>query len=313
MSKPRDSSTSSFTLETDDQTEEERSKGKMKKCTLKDKRPMDSNYLDDIEEPATTIKFNLHFDRGIRKVKEEPAKQDSERFTIKSLFEAVSSGEVSKLQGLHQYLHKNMKRLTDSQYKSNGKTALLKALLNLRQGENDTIEHLLDIAEKLGDLKNLVNAAYTDSFYKGQTALHVAIERRSAKFVQMLVKKGADVHAKACGKFFQPNQEMCFYFGELPLSLAACTNQPDIVDFLMDNRYQAVDVRERDSHGNMVLHALVSISDNSPENTEFVIAMYDHILIKADQLHPKIKLEEIENNGRQNRKIEGKPSPPVVY
>lgn len=84
--------------------------------------------------------------------------------------------------------------------------------------------------------------------------------------------------------------------GELPLSLAACTNQPDIVDFLMDNPYQAVDVRERDSHGNMVLHALVSIADNSPENTEFVNAIYDHILIKADQLHPKIKLEEIENN-----------------
>uniref|UniRef100_A0A8C2BZZ5 Transient receptor potential cation channel, subfamily V, member 1 n=1 Tax=Cyprinus carpio TaxID=7962 RepID=A0A8C2BZZ5_CYPCA len=257
---------------------------------------MDSNYLDETDEPAPKIKFNLHFDRGIRKVKEEPAQQDSERFTLKRLFDAVSSGDVSKLQGLHQYLHKNMKRLTDSQYKSNGKTALLKALLNLREGENDTIEHLLEIAEKLGDLKTFVNAAYTDSFYEGQTALHVAIERRSAKFVQMLVKKGADVHAKACGKFFQPNQETCFYFGELPLSLAACTNQPDIVDFLMNNPYQAVDVRKRDSHGNTVLHALVSIADNSPENTEFVIAMYDHILIKADQLHPKIKLEDIENN-----------------
>jgi len=64
----------------------------------------------------------------------------------------------------------------------------------------------------------------------------------------------------------------------------------------MDNPYQAVDVRERDSHGNTALHALVSIADNSPENTEFVIAMYDHILIKSYQLHPKIKLEEIENN-----------------
>jgi len=52
---------------------------------------------------------------------------------------------------------------------SNGKTVLLKALLNLRKGENDTIEHLLDIAEKLGDLKKFVNAAYTDSFYKGQS------------------------------------------------------------------------------------------------------------------------------------------------
>uniref|UniRef100_A0A671RJ05 Transient receptor potential cation channel subfamily V member 1-like n=1 Tax=Sinocyclocheilus anshuiensis TaxID=1608454 RepID=A0A671RJ05_9TELE len=296
MSKSRDSSPTFF-LEKDDLTQEQREKAKqLKKCASKDKRPMDSNYLDETDEPAHTIKFNLHFDRGIRKVKEEPAQQDSERFTLKRLFDAVSSGDVSKLQGLHQYLHKNMKRLTDSQYKSNGKTALLKALLNLREGENDTIEHLLEIAEKLGDLKHFVNAAYTDSFYKGQTALHVATERRSAKFVQMLVKKGADVHAKACGKFFQPNQETCFYFGELPLSLAACTNQPDIVDFLMNNPYQAVDVREKDSHGNTVLHALVSIADNSPENTEFVIAMYDHILIKADHLHPKIKLEDIENN-----------------
>ncbi len=53
--------------------------------------------------------------------------------------------------------------------KSNGKTALLKALLNLREGENDTIELLLEIAEKLGDLIFFVNAAYTDSFYKGQS------------------------------------------------------------------------------------------------------------------------------------------------
>ncbi|XP_026111435.1 transient receptor potential cation channel subfamily V member 1-like [Carassius auratus] len=296
MSTSEDSSPTFF-LETDDLTDEERSKFKqVKKGTSKDKRPMDSDYLEETDESAHTIKFNLNFDRGIRNVKEEPAQQDRERFTLKMLFDAVSSGNVSKLQGLHEYLHKNMKRLTDSEYKSNGKTALLKALLNLKEGENDTIELLLEIAEKTGDLNNLVNAAYTDIYYKGQTALHVAIERRSAKFVKMLVEKGADVHAKACGKFFQPNQEACFYFGELPLSLAACTNQPDIVDFLMDNPYKRVDVGNRDSHGNTVLHALVSIADNSPENTEFVIAMYDHILLKADQLHPEIKLEEIKNN-----------------
>uniref|UniRef100_A0A8C1IXC3 Transient receptor potential cation channel, subfamily V, member 1 n=1 Tax=Cyprinus carpio TaxID=7962 RepID=A0A8C1IXC3_CYPCA len=250
-----------------------------------------------VYECEKSLLYQIHSaHRGIRNLKEEPAQQDRERFTLKRLFDAVSSGDVSKLQGLHEYLRKSMKRLTDSQYKSNGKTALLKALLNLKEGENDTIEHLLEIAEKIGDLNSFVNAAYTDTYYKGQTALHVAIERRSAKFVQMLVQKGADVHAKACGKFFQPNQETCFYFGELPLSLAACTNQPDIVDFLMDNPYQTVDVRERDCHGNTVLHALVSIADNSPENTEFVIAMYDHILFKAYQLHHEIKLEEIENN-----------------
>ncbi|KAI7812786.1 transient receptor potential cation channel subfamily V member 1 [Triplophysa rosa] len=297
MSKSRDNNPTSFHLETDDRSEEERARAKhTKKSPGKDKMPMDSNYLEDVVDATPRIKINFHFDKGIRQVKEEPSHKDSEAFTIKTLFEAVSRGDVSKLQGLHQYLHKNMKHLTDSQYKSNGKTVLLKALLNLKDGENDTIAYLLDIAEKMGDLKNFVNAAYTDSFYKGQTALHVAIERRSAKFVQMLVKKGADVHAKACGKFFQPNERMCFYFGELPLSLAACTNQPDIVDFLMENPYQPVDVKQRDSHGNMVLHALVTIADNSPENTEFVIAMYDHILKKSAQLHPKLKLEEIENN-----------------
>lgn len=50
-------------------------------------------------------------------MKEEASQKDSEAFTIKTLFEAVSSGDVSKLQGLHQYLHKSMKHLTDSQCK----------------------------------------------------------------------------------------------------------------------------------------------------------------------------------------------------
>ncbi len=67
------------------------------------------------------------------------------------------------------YLLNNETVFISSLDKSNGKTALLKALLNLREGENDTIEHLLEIAEKLGDLKIFVNAAYTDSFYKGQS------------------------------------------------------------------------------------------------------------------------------------------------
>uniref|UniRef100_A0A8C2HRF7 Transient receptor potential cation channel, subfamily V, member 1 n=1 Tax=Cyprinus carpio TaxID=7962 RepID=A0A8C2HRF7_CYPCA len=210
MSKSKDSSPTFF-LETDDLTEEERSKAKQVK---------------KVYECEKSLLYQIHSaHRGIRNMKEEPAQQDRERFTLKRLFDAVSSGDVSKLQGLHEYLRKSMKRLTDSQYKSNGKTALLKALLNLKEGENDTIEHLLEIAEKIGDLNSFVNAAYTDTYYKGQTALHVAIERRSAKFVQMLVQKGADVHAKACGKFFQPNQETCFYFVYIPL----CANAKDVL------------------------------------------------------------------------------------
>lgn len=84
--------------------------------------------------------------------------------------------------------------------------------------------------------------------------------------------------------------------GELPLSLAACTNQPEVVDFLMKNEYQRADPKLIDSQGNTVLHALVVVADNSKENTEFVTNMYDCILKTTAQLHPKLKLDDIQNH-----------------
>lgn len=83
--------------------------------------------------------------------------------------------------------------------------------------------------------------------------------------------------------------------GELPLSLAACTNQPLMVDFLMDNVHQQAHPKEVDSRGNTVLHALVVVADNSEENTKFITSMYDHILVTAARLYPKLKLEAIQN------------------
>lgn len=83
--------------------------------------------------------------------------------------------------------------------------------------------------------------------------------------------------------------------GELPLSLAACTNQPNMVDFLMNNQHQRADASQVDSHGNTVLHALVIVADNSPENTEFITSMYDRVLVTAAQLTPKLRLEDVAN------------------
>ncbi|XP_062408670.1 transient receptor potential cation channel subfamily V member 1-like isoform X1 [Sardina pilchardus] len=219
-------------------------------------------------------------------------------FTIHTLFDAAADGDKYKLKGLQNYLQHTSKHLTDWELRdpTNGKTVLMKALLNLRNGQNDTVELLLAIAEETGDLDAFVNAEYEDSFYKGQTALHIAIERRSLHFVKLLVKKGAYVQAKACGKFFQLNTKPGFYFGELPLSLAACTNQLNIVKYLLRNSFQKADITDKDTHGNIVLHALVTIADNSTENTAFVTKMYDEILRRAGRLYPKIKLEEIENN-----------------
>uniref|UniRef100_A0A8C6MI30 Transient receptor potential cation channel, subfamily V, member 1 n=1 Tax=Nothobranchius furzeri TaxID=105023 RepID=A0A8C6MI30_NOTFU len=288
-----------FTLETDDRTEEEkaRQRGAKKDGLAADapKAPMDTDFQEEMEKHKPQIRFNLNFSRQIRG--ETPQKQrDSSIYTIERLFEAVASRDVRQLDGLYQYLHQNMKRLSDSLYQSHGKTALMKALLHLKDGKNETIDELIDISERLGDIKEFVNAAFTNSYYKGQTALHIAIERRSIFYVKLLVSKGADVHVKASGKFFQSHDGPYFYFGELPLSLAACTNQPDMVDYLMNNKYQQADAKLTDSQGNTVLHTLVVVADNSKENTEFITDIYDLILKNNAQLHPKVKLEDIENN-----------------
>lgn len=44
----------------------------------------------------------------------------------------------------------------------------MKALLHLKDGKNETVELLLDVSEKLGDINKFVNAAYTNSYYKGE-------------------------------------------------------------------------------------------------------------------------------------------------
>ncbi|XP_026184593.1 transient receptor potential cation channel subfamily V member 1 [Mastacembelus armatus] len=297
-----------FSLETDDRTEEEKSQ---QKATKKDgfgspfgfgleapKAPMDTDYQEEMEKTKPQLRFNLNFDKGIRGLEQNNRKRESNTFNINKLFEAVASGDVRCLDGLYQYLHQNMKKLSDSLYQSYGKTTLMKALLHLKDGKNETVDVLIDISEKLGDIKEFVNAAYTNSYYKGQTALHIAIERRSLSYVKLLVSKGANVHAKACGKFFQPHDGPSFYFGELPLSLAACTNQPNVVDFLLENEYLRADPTLTDSQGNMVLHALVMVADNTEDNTEFITKMYDRILKTTARLHPNLKLEDIENHNR---------------
>uniref|UniRef100_A0A8C6KD35 Transient receptor potential cation channel subfamily V member 1-like n=1 Tax=Nothobranchius furzeri TaxID=105023 RepID=A0A8C6KD35_NOTFU len=226
--------------------------------------------------------------------------EDSSEFTRERVFKAASQGNKSELIGLLDFLLANHKQLTSSDFidETNGKTALLKALLNIKDGKNEAVEVLLDIADKTGDLKELINSSYTDPCYKGQTALHIAIERRSFEYVKLLVQKGADVQAKANGSFFQHGSKRGFYFGELPLSLAACTNQLETVCFLMENPHRNADVTDRDSQGNTVLHTLVIIADSKAENTEMAAKIYDEILIRHFKLqkHTGVQLELIENH-----------------
>lgn len=284
------SSPPAFRLETSDGDEEgsaEVNKGKY------EPPPMESPFQGEDRNFSPQIKVNLNYRKGLG-----PSQQDPNRFDRDRLFRVVSRGVPEELTGLPEYLRRTSKYLTDSAYTegSTGKTCLMKAVLNLQDGVNACILPLLQIDRDSGNPQPLVNAQCTDEFYRGHSALHIAIEKRSLQCVKLLVENGANVHSRACGRFFQKHQGTCFYFGELPLSLAACTKQWDVVTYLLENPHQPASLEATDSLGNTVLHALVMIADNSPENSALVIHMYDGLLQMGAHLCPTVQLEDICNH-----------------
>ncbi|XP_068122492.1 transient receptor potential cation channel subfamily V member 1 [Hyperolius riggenbachi] len=277
--------------------------------TEREMAPMDSVYQVESKILSPTIKFHVNFEKG--KQGNQLTRQSSSVESTASckdrtfklydrtrIFDAVAYGDCDELDDLLVYLLRSQKRLTNEEFREpeTGKTCLLKAILNLSHGKNNTIQLLLDIAEKTDNLKEFINAAYRDTYYRGQTALHIAIERRNMNLVELLVQHGADVHARADGEFFRKAKGRAgFYFGELPLSLAACTNQIQIVQYLLQNQYSPANIAARDTFGNTVLHALIDIADNTAENTKFVTKMYGDILLLGAQIMPSLRLEDIAN------------------
>ncbi|KAJ1185961.1 hypothetical protein NDU88_002746 [Pleurodeles waltl] len=272
--------------------------------------PLDSKIEKESDNFAPDVGFNLDFLDEMKAEdvsastmshsrSEMPSREPAANvYTRDRIYKAVMKGDAEDLDGLYQYLSSKLKKLTNEEFREpkNGKTCLLKAMLNLKDGKNDTIPLLLEVAEKTDNLEKLVNAAYRDPYYKGHTALHTAIEKRNLPYVELLMSKKANVQAQAEGEFFQKRERgVGFYFGELPLSLAACTNQPSIVHYLMDNPYSKADITARDSKGNTVLHALVMVADDTTENTHFVTKMYDEILLSSTRLCPTLRIEEETN------------------
>uniref|UniRef100_A0A8C5YD99 Transient receptor potential cation channel subfamily V member 2 n=1 Tax=Microcebus murinus TaxID=30608 RepID=A0A8C5YD99_MICMU len=293
------SSPPAFRLETADGGQEDGSEDKGKQGFGGGPPPMESPFQSEDRNFSPQIKVNLNYRKGAG-----ASQPDSNRFDRDRLFSVVSRGVPEDLAGLPEYLRRTSKYLTDSEYTegSTGKTCLMKAVLNLQDGVNACILPLLQIDRDSGNPRPLVNAQCTDEYYRGHSALHIAIEKRSLWCVMLLVENGADVHARACGHFFQKGQGTCFYFGELPLSLAACTKQWDVVSYLLENPHQCASLQATDSlgntdrlPGNTALHALVMIADNSPENSALVIAMYDRLLQAGARLCPEVQLEDIPN------------------
>ncbi|XP_021093816.1 transient receptor potential cation channel subfamily V member 3 isoform X4 [Heterocephalus glaber] len=219
----------------------------------------------------------------------------------KCIFTAVSEGCVEELVELLVELQELCKRrcgldvsdflmhkLTAS---DTGKTCLMKALLNINPNTKEIVRILLTFADENDILDQFINAEYTEEAYEGQTALNIAIERRQGDIAAVLIAAGADVNAHAKGVFFNPkSQHEGFYFGETPLALAACTNQPEIVQLLMEN--EQTDITSQDSRGNNILHALVTVAEDFKTQNDFVKRMYDMILLRSGNW----ELETMRNN-----------------
>ncbi|XP_026986493.1 transient receptor potential cation channel subfamily V member 3 isoform X5 [Sagmatias obliquidens] len=275
-------------------------------------KPMDSNIrqcslpgsCDDMDSPhspqddVTETPFNPNSPSANLAKQEQRQKQKRLK---KHIFAAVSEGCVQQLlellmelQELCEQRHSLevpdflMRNLTAL---DTGKTCLMKALLNINPSTKEIVRILLAFAEENDILDRFINAKYTEEAFEGQTALNIAIERRQGDIAAVLIEAGADVNAHAKGVFFNPKyQHEGFYFGETPLALAACTNQPEIVELLMGN--EQTDITSQDSRGNNILHALVTVAEDFKTQNDFVKHMYDMILLRSGNW----ELETMRNN-----------------
>ncbi|XP_053562067.1 transient receptor potential cation channel subfamily V member 3 [Bombina bombina] len=273
--------------------------------------PMDSKIKacqstqqsEDIDSPQTTpdVSIPLLTQSNNWQGKTASTKKSAKRPPKPLLFKSVSEGDTEALKRLLEEANESSKGLTEKAAqdfymskltaRDTGKTCLMKALLNINDSTADIVETLITFAEKNGFMERFVNAEYTEENYKGQTALNIAIERRQSDLVRYLIEKGANINVRAKGRFFNPkNKHEGFYFGETPLALAACTNQPEVVQMLMENSQTNVAIQ--DSLGNTVLHALVTVAENSQAQNAFIIRLYDTILKTCKNK----SLENIVNN-----------------
>ncbi|XP_022322062.1 transient receptor potential cation channel subfamily V member 5-like isoform X1 [Crassostrea virginica] len=151
-----------------------------------------------------------------------------------------------------------------------GETVLHLCLLNATAIHADLAKRLIQAFPKM------INDIYLADEYFGESILHIAIVNEDPAMVKFLLDNGADVHERACGNFFCPddqkssrmdtydhewvyvtektNYEGHVYLGEYPLSFAACLGQEECVRLLIA---KGANPNFQDSNGNTVMHMLV--------------------------------------------------------
>ncbi|OWF56105.1 transient receptor potential cation channel subfamily V member 5-like isoform X8 [Mizuhopecten yessoensis] len=151
-----------------------------------------------------------------------------------------------------------------------GESILHLCLLNASAIHADLSKRLLQAYPKL------ILDIYTSEEYYGENVLHMAVVNEDPAMVKFLLDKGADVHARCCGRFMCPDDQkdsrsdsldhewvdVCettnydghVYLGEYPLSFAACLGQEECVRLLVA---KGANPNLQDNNGNTVMHMLV--------------------------------------------------------
>ncbi|CAO2603358.1 Transient receptor potential cation channel subfamily V member 5 [Lemmus lemmus] len=163
-----------------------------------------------------------------------------------------------------------------------------------RAALGETALHVAALYDNLEAAMMLIEAApylVTESTpcepFVGQTALHIAVMNQNVNLVRALLARGASVSARATGSAFHRSPHNLIYYGEHPLSFAACVGSEEIVRLLIEH---GADIRAQDSLGNTVLHILIL-----QPNKTFACQMYNLLLSYDGGDHLK-SLELVPNN-----------------
>ncbi|XP_073946803.1 transient receptor potential cation channel subfamily V member nanchung [Choristoneura fumiferana] len=151
-----------------------------------------------------------------------------------------------------------------------GETILHLCLLNATSLLADLAKRLLRFYPKL------INDIYMSDEYYGESVLHMTITNEDPTMVKFLLDAGANYHERCYGNFMCPedqkasrsdslqhewvnvqlytNYDGYVYWGEYPLSFAACLGQEECYRLILA---RGADPDLQDTNGNTVLHMLV--------------------------------------------------------
>ncbi|XP_069188418.1 transient receptor potential cation channel subfamily V member 5 [Procambarus clarkii] len=151
-----------------------------------------------------------------------------------------------------------------------GETVLHLCVLNATSVHNDLAKRLIR------HFPNLINDIYLCDEYYGENVLHISIVNEDPAMVKFLLDNGANYHERCLGNFMCPedqktsrcdsldhewvdlclptNYEGYVYWGEYPLSFAACLGQEECYRLILA---KGANPDMQDTNGNTVTHMMV--------------------------------------------------------